>query len=135
MRRNNRALYEKIMRNVSREVKKVLNESEENSNDITNEFSNELENVFSNYSITVEELIEKAGEAIDNVNPKLSGYYYLPYLLLAGYGSIYWGRYEAANPKSVEWITSDMVDEFENILARDYSDYTVQTIMNKLANF
>ena len=134
MKRSNKALYEKIMRNVSREVKKALNENEENSNDITNEFSNELENTFSNYNITVEELIEKAGEAIDNVNPKLSGYY-LPYILLAGYGSTYWGRYEAANPKSVEWITSDMIDEFENILARDYSDYMVQSIMNELANF
>lgn len=134
MRRNNKFLYEKIMRNISQEVKKALNENEETIEDITNQFIKALEIEFSGYDITVEELVEKAGEAIESVNSSAHGYY-LPYFLLAGYGSTYWGRYEAANPRSVEWITEDMVSEFEDILERDYPDYMVQTIMNKLIHF
>lgn len=120
MRRNKKALYEKIMRNVSREVKKALYESTETIENVISDIRYKLEEYFTEDQL--QEIMSAASDAV------VSSSYTLPYVLLAGYGETYYNRLYDINPEMCERIPESAVRDFEDLIPENWV-YTLQKIM------
>ena len=120
MKRNNKVLYEKIMRNVSREVKRALNESDETIEDIISDIRYKLKEYFSDDQL--QEIMYFAGDAVNSPS------YTLPYVLIAGYGESYYNRLYNIKPEMCERLPESAARDFEDMMPENWIEI-IQEIM------
>ena len=117
MRRNNKALYERIMRNVSREVKRALNEADQSKSKRV-DFTDFIVQIFEikNIERTTDRLLEAilARRAyIENMTKKVYGDGVYPEIYADEFVSDYWPKIknglfmvEEVQPKDSRWKRS-----------------------------